>query len=367
MIWLNIAAIFVALIAATTKLRNAWLTKSALETWVMALAIASLTVGLALNTARKMSESEIFVSRHAQVAVYISVTGAHFALMLFYYTFISDGRKARVRFEIALFLTAIGSVTALLLQMPGDGYLYYTAESLLSDYRVGLRGTIGYGYILYILAVQLVWTSWYAHRFYDRRLRTAIVIVTTGIVLLLIGVAYDLGHIISIAVFGYLGLPGHNYPPAVFILRLGDILIVGGIIYPIVASQLRRITRMPVDYRHFRQLEPLWLHVSQLFPEIIQPARPPSHRQAPRPWGRSWKLPHLISPRRLQAALELRLLQCQDGLACIHSQRGEGGWIETVLASPRSARSYDLASACLLSRELADQRGCTTAEPRSDN
>jgi hypothetical protein len=174
-------------------------------------------------------------------------------------------------------------------------------------------------YLLYAFAAAGVWTRRYA-RGAEPRLRRGLRVAAVGLASIsLAGATFVVSNLTRWA-----GTPAP--PPVVatsiFLLLLGIVLFVAGMLYPTLVTRLAALRVWTRHRRAYRQLRPLWTMLHERFPEDALNRVPAS------PWRDA------LSLRGVHRRYYRRVIECRDGLVRISPYLANMGVEPADLAVP---------------------------------
>jgi hypothetical protein len=157
-------------------------------------------------------------------------------------------------------------------------------------------------YLLYAFAAAGVWTRRYA-RGAEPRLRRGLRVAVVGLLAISLASATFVASNIS----RWAGTPAPSpiVITSVFLLLLGIVLFVAGMVYPTVVTRLAALRVWLRHRRAYRQLRPLWTVLNERFPEDSLNRVPVS------------PLRDTLSLRSVHRRYYRRVIECRDGLVRI--------------------------------------------------
>ncbi|WP_308190274.1 MAB_1171c family putative transporter [Pseudonocardia sp. TRM90224] len=223
-------------------------------------------------------------------------------LLHFFFAALRDRASARRRTTVdTVIVTAVVSCLLFLMIATPAEYRGHTLSVPYIAYpTVSSFYIVGGVYFIYVYATS-AWLTWqYA--------RTLPIIAARALWVIVLGlIGLTLTSITRVAWVGIrtVGAPSPSWLNSVNfpLSNISFILLTLGLVAVGVASALHRWS---LNWRRYRQLEPLWTLMSQTYPEIVlHPRR--SRRTEPNEWRKSasWS-----GHRRIQR----RLIECRDGL-----------------------------------------------------
>jgi hypothetical protein len=279
--------------------------------WAVAGLLAGWSIaypfGIAASAGANFLGVDAMNARYLQHALLLI---AGYSLVCFFQFSALDAHLARRRavWEASGLVVALVIMTVANLAIPEE--LRVPAATVTSTPGEGPVGVASIGtfyvaansYLLYAFAAAGVWTRRYA-RGAEPRLRRGLRIASLG----LLSISLASAAFVASNVSRWAGTPAPSPVVliSVFLLLLGIVLFVAGMVYPSVVTRWAALRVWLRHRRAYQQLRPLWTMLNERFPEDSLSRVPVS------------PLRDAVSLRGMHRRYYRRVIECRDGLVRI--------------------------------------------------
>jgi hypothetical protein len=279
--------------------------------WAVAGLLAGWSIaypfGIAASAGADFLGVDAMNARYLQHALLLI---AGYSLVCFFQFSALDAHLARRRavWEASGLVAALAIMTVANLAIPEE--LRVPAATVTSTPGEGPVGVASIGafyvaansYLLYAFAAAGVWTRRYA-RGAEPRLRRGLRIASLG----LLSISLASAAFVASNVSRWVGTPAPSLIVliSVFLLLLGIVLFVAGMVYPSVVTRWAALRVWLRHRRAYRQLRPLWTVLNEQFPEDSLSRVP------------AGPLRDAVSLRGMHRRYYRRVIECRDGLVRI--------------------------------------------------